>query len=77
MQTTAITDRDRGTRTRRSVGDAAKPRARRINDASATLGIGRSTLYKMAAAGKIRLVKIGNRTVVPESEIDRLLGEAV
>ncbi len=61
------------------VGEPAafRPRARRVNDACAALGVGRSHLYALAREGKIRLVRIGNRTVVPESEIDRLLGEAV
>ncbi len=68
---------------RKAGGDACgalgafKPRARRINDACAALGVSRSHLYNLAGEGKIRLVRIGNRTVVPESEIDRLLGEAV
>jgi hypothetical protein len=29
-------------------------------------------LYKLAAQGKVRLVHIGGRTVVPETDIDRL-----
>jgi len=41
-------------------------------DACSALGISRATLYKLAAQGKIRLVKIAGRTVVPETEIDRL-----
>jgi len=32
-------------------------------------------LYKLAARGKVRLVHIGGRTVVPETEIDRLASE--
>lgn len=61
---------------KRLEADAPKPRARHINDACQILQISRSHLYAMAAKGLIRLVRIGNRTVVPESEIDRLLGEA-
>jgi excisionase family DNA binding protein len=53
-----------------------KPRARRIKDACAALGVSRSHLYNLAAKGEIRLARLGNRTLVPESEIDRLLGEA-
>jgi excisionase family DNA binding protein len=48
------------------------PKARRVLDACSALGISRATLYKLAAQGKIRLVKIAGRTVVPETEIDRL-----
>jgi excisionase family DNA binding protein len=50
-----------------------QPRARRINDASHALGLSRTTIYNLAAVGKIRLIKIGGRTLVPESEIDRLV----
>jgi excisionase family DNA binding protein len=53
-----------------------KPRARHVNDACRILQISRSHLYAMAAKGLIRLVRVGGRTVVPESEIDRILGEA-
>lgn len=56
-------------------GDPAKPRARRINDAVKALGICRATIYVMAKRGELRLVRVGGRTLVPESEIDRLLGE--
>jgi excisionase family DNA binding protein len=55
---------------------APNPRARHVNDACRILQISRSHLYAMASKGLIRLVRIGNRTVVPESEIDRILGEA-
>jgi excisionase family DNA binding protein len=51
------------------------PKARRIPEACAALGIGRSTIYALAADGKIRLIHIGRRTLVPESEIDRLVAE--
>ncbi len=53
-----------------------EPRAYRINDACRILSISRSHLYALAAEGKIRLVHIGGRTVLPTSEIERLLGEA-
>jgi excisionase family DNA binding protein len=60
----------------RGAPENLKPRARRINDACVILQISRSHLYALAAKGKIRLARIGGRTVVPESEIERLLGEA-
>jgi excisionase family DNA binding protein len=50
-------------------------KARRIPEACEALGICRSTLYKLAAQNKLRLVHIAGRTVVPESEIDRLASE--
>ena len=60
---------------RRSEYARLKPKARRALEACAVLGISRATLYKLAAQGKIRLVKIAGRTLVPESEIDRLASE--
>ena len=51
------------------------PRAYRVPDACRALGVGRSTLYKLASAGKLRLVRIGGRTVVPSIEVDRLATE--
>jgi hypothetical protein len=32
-------------------------------------------LYKLAGQGKVKLVRIAGRTVVPETEIDRLTTE--
>lgn len=46
--------------------------ARRVPEACRAIGIGKSTLYKLASEGKVRLVRIAGRTVVPESEIARL-----
>jgi hypothetical protein len=48
------------------------PKARRVKDACAAIGISRSLLYKLAAANKVKLIHIGGRTLVPESEIERL-----
>jgi len=53
------------------------PKARRINDACRALGIGRTTIYKQAGEGKIKLVHVLGRTLVPESEIERLASEGV
>ncbi len=52
-----------------------RPRTRRVNDACDSLQISRSHLYALAAAGKIKLIRIGGRTLVPEAEIDRLAEE--
>jgi excisionase family DNA binding protein len=44
-----------------------------LDEASRLLGgISRGTLYNMSARGEIRLVKLGRRTLVPRSEIERL-----
>jgi excisionase family DNA binding protein len=51
------------------------PKARRVLDACRAIGISKSTLYRLAGQGKVRLVRIGGRTVVPEAEIDALVNE--
>lgn len=51
------------------------PMARRITDACAALSISRSHLYDLAAQGKVQLIKIGGRTLVPEAEIRRIASE--
>jgi excisionase family DNA binding protein len=50
-----------------------RPKARRIPEACRILGVSRSTMYRLAAQSQIRLVRIGGRTLVPESELDRLV----
>jgi excisionase family DNA binding protein len=39
-------------------------------------GLARSTLYDMRDRGEIRFVKLGRRTLIPASEIRRLVGES-
>ena len=56
-------------------GPPDAPKARRIPDACHAIGISRSMLYKLAGQGKVKLVRIAGRTVVPETEIDRLTTE--
>ena len=48
------------------------PKAYRVPDACKALGIGKSTLYRLAQAQKVRIVKIGGRSVVPAGELERL-----
>lgn len=43
-----------------------------VDEGCHKLGIGRTSLYAMAQAGEIRLIKIAGRTLVPHSEIERL-----
>jgi excisionase family DNA binding protein len=50
-------------------------KARRVRDACRALGISKSTLYKLASQGRVRLVRIAGRTVVPETEMNRLASE--
>lgn len=46
-----------------------------INEFCRRVGVSRTLAYRLAGAGKLRLVKLGSRTVVPMAEVRRLLGE--
>jgi len=43
-----------------------------VPEAARMLGVSRATLYKLVAAGRIRVIKIATRTLVPASEIERI-----
>jgi len=43
-----------------------------INEAAYLLGISRASIYRHADDGKIRLIHIGGRALIPETEIVRL-----
>ncbi len=46
-----------------------------VKDFCESFPMSRSLLYKLARAGQIKLLRVGNRTLVPRSERDRLLRE--
>jgi excisionase family DNA binding protein len=48
-----------------------------VKEGAHRLGIGRSTVYKLASEGKLRLIKVGGRTLVPDAEITRLVSGGV
>jgi len=48
-------------------------RALRVNDFSKAYGIGRTTLYALIKAGKIRTVKIGGRRLIPVDAAESLI----
>jgi excisionase family DNA binding protein len=48
-------------------------RALRINEAVATYRIGRSTIYKLMAEGKLGTVTIGKRRLIPRDNMEALL----
>jgi excisionase family DNA binding protein len=64
------------TRAHRPLAFTIRPSAWRVNDALLQLGISRATLYKLVNKGEIRVARIGGRTVVPDAEIRRLVGES-
>ncbi len=45
-----------------------------LNAADAASGLSRSTLYRHAAAGRLRLVKVGGRTLVDAGSLRALVG---
>lgn len=44
-----------------------------VSAAARRIGVGKTTLYKLSRERKLRLVKVAGRTLVPDSEIKRLL----
>jgi excisionase family DNA binding protein len=51
------------------------PLAHQIPAACHRVGIGRTTLYELIKQGRIRTIKVGTRTLVPESELQRFISE--
>ena len=54
---------------------AFEPLAYRMDDAVRVSGVSKSTLYELAADGKLKLTRVGGRTLVPRDEILRLINE--
>lgn len=53
------------------------PLAHRIPDACQRIGVGRSSLYELIKSGDLKTVRIAGRTLIPESELQRLVTDAV
>ena len=51
------------------------PLANTIPDTCRRLGIGRTLVYDLIKQGKLRPIKLGTRTLIPESELQRLITE--
>jgi excisionase family DNA binding protein len=49
------------------------PLAHSVNEACRRLGIGRTSLYELIDAKEIRPFKIGRKTLIPESELQRVI----
>jgi excisionase family DNA binding protein len=49
------------------------PRLRSIKQATFELGIGRSVLYELIAAGKLKTVRVGRRRLVPREAIEEFI----
>lgn len=48
-----------------------------IPEAAQVLGISKSLMYRFANSGRIRVIKIGNRKLIPKKEIEKFLYENV
>ncbi len=56
----------------RNVGSGALTHT--LNDAARITGLSRSTLYRHASGGRLRLVKVGGRTLVCAASLRALVG---
>jgi excisionase family DNA binding protein len=52
------------------------PAAFTVRDFCRALSISRSHLYSLVKHGRIRIIKLGGRTLVPGTELRRLLGQS-
>ena len=50
------------------------PLAYRIRDACQVIGLGTTSIYKLAGEGKLRLVKVAGRTLVDAASLRSLIG---
>jgi excisionase family DNA binding protein len=53
-----------------------EPLAVSLRDAAGIVGLSTATLRRLAAAGRIRLVKVGGKNVVPVADLHRLIGSS-
>lgn len=55
------------------VDPTSTPLANQVPQACARLGIGRTALYELLKAGELRCFKVGTRTLIPETELQRFI----
>ena len=53
---------------------AIEPQALSIKNTLSILGISKTLLWRSVASGRIKVIRLGRRTLIPTSEIKRLLG---
>ena len=49
------------------------PLANTIPEACRRLSIGKTTLYQLMTTGEIKAIKVGTRTLIPETELQRFI----
>lgn len=47
-----------------------------INEAAKSVGLSRSTIYKLIGAGQLTTIKVGNRTLIPTESLRALVDNA-
>lgn len=47
-----------------------------VEDAATAMSVGKSTVWRWIQDGKLRTVKLGGRTLIPRSELLKLLNAA-
>lgn len=60
-------------RAARCLREQATPLSYTLNGAAAASGLSRSTLYRHAEAGRLRLVRVGGRTLVDATSLRALV----
>jgi excisionase family DNA binding protein len=48
-----------------------------LPEASRVSGVGRTMLYRLIRAGELRMVKIGNRSLIPAEDVKALAQRAI
>lgn len=51
------------------------PLAVRIREACRLIGLGRSTVYELIAAGELEMIKVGAATLIPMDSLERLVAD--
>ena len=60
-----------------TVEQSIAPAAFRINEAARYIGISRANLYRVIRSGRLKIAKVGGRTLIRRVDADRLLAESL
>ena len=55
--------------------DTTTPLVHQIPQACRRLGVAKTSIYALIKGGELRSIKIGSRTLIPESELQRFVSE--
>lgn len=53
------------------------PQCLTIVDAAAVMSVSKSSLYQLIASGKLKVIKVGRRTLVPVTSLRAFIDDAV